>query len=228
MTAKKQKIVVFSGAGVSAESGIATFRDSNGLWENYDVHEVAHVDSWDRNKALMLRFYNERRRQLQQCEPNTAHRMIAEMEKYFEVTVVTQNVDNLHERGGSTSVIHLHGELTKACNSNKTEVIEIGYRDILLGQKASDGSQLRPFIVWFGESVPRMYEAQEVVEKADILIVVGTSLQVYPASMLIDYASSDADIFVVDPQPLPLKAGITQIREKAGTGMLKIFEILTK
>jgi len=209
-------LVVFTGAGVSAESGISTFRDSDGLWENYSVQQVAHIDSWHTNKALMLDFYNQRRKQLQQVEPNEAHLILAELEKYFKVSIITQNVDNLHERAGSSTVIHLHGELTKACNERKTEVIDIAYGDINLGDKASDGSQLRPFIVWFGEQVPMFDDAIDVVQTADILLVIGTSLQVYPAASLINY--TDAPIYLIDPKPEP-RRGVTIIQAKASEGM---------
>jgi len=212
-------LVVFTGAGISAESGISTFRDSDGLWENYDVRQVAHIDSWRNNKALMLDFYNQRRKQLQQVKPNEAHLILAELEKYVKVSIITQNVDNLHEQAGSSNVIHLHGELTKACNENKTEVIDIAYNDINLGDKASDGSQLRPFIVWFGEQVPMMKKAENVVRSADMLLVIGTSLQVYPAANLIDF--TDKPIYLIDPQPIN-RSDITIIPAKASEGM-KLF-----
>ncbi|MDR0962101.1 MAG: NAD-dependent protein deacylase [Mediterranea sp.] len=211
-------LVVLTGAGISAESGISTFRGNNGLWENYDVRQVAYIDSWYTNKALMLDFYNRRRRQLQQVKPNEAHLILAELERDFKVSIITQNVDNLHEIAGSSTVIHLHGELTKACNESKTEVIDIGFNDITLGDKASDGSQLRPFIVWFGEAVPLMETAERVVRSADILLVVGTSLQVYPAAGLINYTAKP--IYVIDPEPLHINHnGVTLIREKASKGM---------
>ncbi len=213
-------LVVFTGAGISAESGISTFRDSNGLWENYDVHQVAHISSWSKNKSLMLDFYNQRRKQLQQVKPNDAHLVLAGLERYFKVSVITQNVDNLHEMAGSSNVIHLHGELTKACNESKTEVIDIAYNDIKLGDRAADGSQLRPFIVWFGEQVPMMKKAENIVMSADLLLVVGTSLQVYPAANLIDF--TEKPIYVIDPQPLN-RSDVTLIQAKASEGM-KLFK----
>lgn len=226
----KKKIVVLSGAGVSAESGIKTFRDSNGLWEEYNVEDVASIEGWYRNKGLVLDFYNQRRRQLEKSQPNEAHKIIASLEKEYEVCVVTQNVDNLHERGGSTKVIHLHGELTKA-RGEKDEFTsyEIGYRDILLGEKAPDGTQLRPFIVWFGESVPMLSKAAEEVSGADILIIIGTSLNVYPAAGLVHYAKPSCRIYLIDPQPMPLSLkNFTQIQEKATSGMKRLAAILSE
>ena len=223
-----KKIVVLSGAGVSAESGIKTFRDSNGLWEEYKVEDVASIDGWYRNKELVLNFYNARRRALQNAGPNDAHKIIAQLENDFDVTVVTQNVDNLHERAGSTKIIHLHGELTKA-RSVKDEftTYEIGYNDIHLGDKAPDGGQLRPFIVWFGESVPELGRAAKEVEKADILIIIGTSLNVYPAAGLVHYTKPGCKIYLIDPQPMNLRMeNFTQIQDVATEGMRKLKEEL--
>ena len=216
----KPKCVILSGAGISAESGISTFRDSGGLWENYDVMEVASIKGWYNNPELMLRFYNERRSQLEDVEPNEGHRIIAELERSFEVSVITQNVDNLHERAGSSSVIHLHGELTKACNASKTVVYDIGYRQINPEDKAEDGSQLRPFIVWFGEAVPMIEEAARLVSQADIVVVVGTSLQVYPAAGLVDYARPEVPIYLIDPNEVQSKRQVTVIKEIASVGLL--------
>ena len=200
------KIVVLSGAGVSAESGIRTFRDSNGLWEEYKVEDVASIEGWYRNKELVLEFYNQRRRALKDTEPNQAHKIIAELEERYKVCVVTQNVDNLHERAGSTNIIHLHGELTKARSTkNEDKWYDIGYNDIKLGDKAPDGGQMRPFIVWFGESVPKLSDAAKEVQTADILIIIGTSLNVYPAAGLIHYTRPGCKIYLVDPQPMPLR-----------------------
>lgn len=223
-----KKVVVLSGAGVSAESGIKTFRDSNGLWEEYKVEDVASIDGWYKDKKLVLDFYNARRRALQHAEPNDAHKIIAELENNFEVCVVTQNVDNLHERAGSTNIIHLHGELTKA-RSVKDEytTYDIGYNDINLGDKAPDGGQLRPFIVWFGESVPELGRAAKEVEKADILIIIGTSLNVYPAAGLVHYTKPGCKIYLIDPQPMNLRMdNFTQIQEVATEGMRKLKEKL--
>ena len=225
-----KKIVVLSGAGVSAESGIRTFRDSDGLWEEYRVEDVASIEGWYRNKELVLNFYNQRRRALKDAQPNKAHKIIAELEEKYKVCVVTQNVDNLQERAGSTNVIHLHGELTKARSTkNEEKWYEIGYNDIHLGDKAPDGGQMRPFIVWFGESVPKLSDAAKEVQTADILIIIGTSLNVYPAAGLIHYTKPGCRIFLVDPQPMPLRMeNFTQIQEKATVGMEKIKEELFK
>lgn len=195
-----KKIAVLTGAGVSADSGLSTFRDSGGLWEGYDVMEVASIQGWHKNKQLVLDFYNQRRRQLKDAKPNAAHIAIAELEKKFDVTVITQNVDDLHERAGSSKIIHLHGELTKARSSmNEHLVKEIGYEDINIGDKCEHGSQIRPHIVWFGEMVPKIAEAAEVIENTELLIIVGTSLVVYPAAGLIEYAPYTIPKYIVDP-----------------------------
>lgn len=224
----KEKIVVLSGAGVSAESGIKTFRDSGGLWEEYNVEDVASIEGWYKNRKLVLDFYNTRRRELQKTEPNLAHRIIARLEEKYNVCVVTQNVDNLHERAGSTNVIHLHGELTKARGErDENSSYEIGYRDITLGEKAPDGTQLRPFIVWFGESVPMLQKATERVSQADILIIIGTSLNVYPAAGLVNYTKRGCRIYLIDPQPMNLRMEqFTQIQEKATSGMKQLAAFL--
>ena len=223
-----KKLVVLSGAGVSAESGIKTFRDSDGLWENYNVADVADIEGWYRNKGLVLQFYNERRRQLEKAQPNRAHQIIAELEKYFDVTVVTQNVDNLHERAGSTKVIHLHGELTKVRPEQglydrtyrTDEVIDIGCGEVHLGDLAPNGQQLRPHIVFFGEAVPNIEKAIEIVSRADILLIVGTSLQVYPAAGLYRYAGNQVPIYIIDPAEVPVHdPRITHIRAVATKGM---------
>lgn len=223
-----KRIVVLSGAGISAESGLQTFRDSNGLWNDYNVEEVASIEGWHRNKALVLEFYNIRRRELEKVQPNEAHLIIASLERDFNLCVVTQNVDNLHERAGSSNVIHLHGELTKACGErDKEHPIEIGYRDIRFGEKAPDGTQLRPFIVWFGEAVPLLERAAREVSTADILIIIGTSLNVYPAAGLVHYTRPDCRIYLIDPKPIPLALNnFVQIKEKATIGMQKLASIL--
>ena len=196
----KKRIVVLTGAGVSAESGISTFRDSNGLWENHDINEVATPEGWERNPSLVLEFYNQRRRQLKNVEPNAAHYSIAKLEEKYDVTVVTQNVDNLHERAGSTKIIHLHGELTKAKSSeNPHYVTDIGYDDIHIGDLCDKGYQLRPHVVWFGEAVPKIYEASKIAALADIFLVVGTSLVVYPAAGLIEYVPVNTMKYIIDP-----------------------------
>ncbi len=225
----KKKLVVLTGAGVSAESGVATFRDSNGLWENYNVEDVASIEGWHRNPELVLEFYNARRTQLAEVKPNAAHYAIAEMEKEWEVTVVTQNVDNLHERAGSTKIIHLHGELTKVrpvncCNEmdNYCEdtVFDIGYDTIGIGDLAPNGAQLRPHIVWFGEAVPYINAAIDVVMQADVLLIVGTSLQVYPAAGLYAFANAGTPIYIIDPADVPVRDGrIRHIKDVATSGM---------
>ena len=234
----KRKIAVLTGAGVSAESGISTFRDSNGLWENYNVEDVASIEGWYRNPGLMLDFYNARRRQLAEVKPNAAHLAIAALENDYDVTVITQNVDNLHERAGSTRIIHLHGELTKVrpedCYNeqdgfSEESVFDIGYDEIHLGDKAPDGAQLRPHIVWFGEAVPKMEQAINAVEKADIMLIVGTSLQVYPAAGLYRYAGIDTPIYIIDPKDVPVHdKRITHIKDVATSGMEKFIGMLKK
>ena len=193
-------IVVLTGAGISAESGLSTFRDNGGLWEEHSVYDVATPEAFERNRELVLRFYNDRRRQLESAKPNHAHRLLAELESRYRVTIVTQNVDDLHERGGSSQVIHLHGELTKARSSLHPELVyDIGYRDIQLGETCDRGAQLRPHIVWFGEEVPMLEAAADVVRTADHLLIVGTSLQVYPAAGLVYEVDRHVPITVVDP-----------------------------
>ncbi|KGO85469.1 NAD-dependent deacetylase [Flavobacterium rivuli WB 3.3-2 = DSM 21788] len=196
-----KKLVILSGAGISAESGVATFRDSGGLWEGHDVMDVASPEGWRKNPSLVLDFYNKRRRQLFEVEPNRAHFIAAELEKDFDVTIITQNVDDLHERAGSSKVIHLHGELLKARSVNNEEDIIDLTGDINLGDLHTDGHQLRPHIVWFGEAVPAIEEAAYITEQADYVIVIGTSLQVYPAAGLIDFTKRTTPIFYIDPKP---------------------------
>ena len=225
----KKRLVVLTGAGVSAESGISTFRDSDGLWESHKVEDVASIEGWYRNPQLVLDFYNARRAQLQTVRPNDAHRAIAALENEYDVTVVTQNVDNLHERAGSTRIIHLHGELTKVrpencCNEmdgfSEVSVFDIGADPINVGDLAPNGSQLRPHIVWFGEAVPKIESAIEAVEAADILLIVGTSLQVYPAAGLYAYAKATTPIYIIDTTDVPVRdCRITNIREVATKGM---------
>lgn len=196
-----KKLVVLSGAGISAESGIKTFRDAGGLWEGHDVMEVASPEGWRKNPALVLDFYNKRRRQLFEVMPNKAHTITAQLEKHFDVTVITQNVDDLHERAGSTNVLHLHGELLKARSIyNEYDIVE-WKNDISIGDLHTDGHQLRPHIVWFGEAVPAIADAIDIVKQADYVIVIGTSMQVYPAAGLIDYAKHNTPIYYIDPNP---------------------------
>ncbi|MFZ2286286.1 MAG: NAD-dependent deacylase [Bacteroidales bacterium] len=224
-----KRLVVLTGAGMSAESGIKTFRDSGGLWEQYKVEEVASIDAWYRNPDFVQRFYNERRRQLANAEPNDGHKGLAALEKDFEVHIITQNVDNLHEMAGSTSVLHLHGLLTQACSSkNPDEIIEIGCRDILPGEKAPDGSPLRPNIVWFGEAVPAMEKAADIASQADIFAVIGTSLVVYPAAGLVHYVPATTRIYLIDPKPVQVHSGhrVVYINEGAGKGVARLAEML--
>lgn len=233
----RKKIVVLTGAGVSAESGITTFRDSGGLWENYKVEDVASIEGWYRNKSLVLDFYNHRRLQLKDVRPNAAHLDIAALEKDYDVTVVTQNVDNLHERAGSTRIIHLHGELTKVrpetCFNeidgfSEEAVFDIGYDTVNVGDLAPDGAQLRPHIVWFGEAVPKIESAIDAVEAADMLLIVGTSLQVYPAAGLYRFARMDTPIYIIDPCDVPVRdSRVTHIKEVATVGM-EVFKNVLK
>lgn len=229
-----KKLVVLTGAGMSAESGITTFRDNNGLWEQYKVEDVASIEGWYRDQALMTRFYNERRKQLPSVQPCKGHELVAELEKYFNVTVVTQNVDNLHERAGSTNIIHLHGELMKVTSSfspNDPRYIKTLSPDNLevkIGDVAEDGSQIRPFIVWFGEAVPRIEDAIEETLKADIFVVIGTSLNVYPAAGLLNYVPSDAPIYLIDPKDVNFSNNhkINHIKKGASEGMQELMQIL--
>lgn len=221
------KIAVLTGAGVSAESGIKTFRDSDGLWEGHDVMEVASPEGFAKNPELVLDFYNQRRRQLLTVQPNAAHRALAKLENYHEVTIVTQNVDDLHERAGSTKVIHLHGELLKARCSLHEDLILDWETDLNIGDLSDKNHQLRPHIVWFGEMVPMIEVAAEIVENADALIIVGTSMQVYPAAGLLQYAKDDAPIYFVDPRPsISASKRITVFAENASTGVPKMVELL--
>ena len=217
-----KKLVVLTGAGMSSESGIKTFRDSGGLWEEYDVSEVATPMAWKRNRELVLRFYNERRRQLASSKPNEGHLGLARLEKYFDVQIITQNIDDLHERAGSTKIVHLHGELTKARSCTDPSLIyDIGYRDINPGDNCEKGSQLRPHIVWFGEEVPMMDEAVNLTAGADIFVVVGSSLNVYPAAGLIAYAPARASLWLIDPKEvvIPISRKVDVIMENASKGV---------
>ena len=232
----RKKIVVLTGAGVSAESGLSTYRDNNGLWDNYDPMQVASIQGWYADRKLVLNFYNMQREKLKDCKPNDAHIAIARLEDNYDVTVITQNVDNLHERAGSTKVIHLHGEATKVRPENcyndedgysERSVIDVGYDKVSLGDLAPNGVQLRPHIVFFGEAVPKMEKAIEEVAKADILLIVGTSMQVYPAAGLYRYASYDTPIYIIDPADVPLHdKRIVHIKDVATAGMRKFIEML--
>ena len=217
-----KKLVVLTGSGVSAESGLKTFRDSGGLWENYDVMQVASIDGWYLDKELVLRFYNERRAQLEFAVPNYGHSGLVELEEFFDVHIITQNVDNLHEKSGSKNIIHLHGELTKVRSTGDESLIyDIGYKSIVMGDNCEKGYQLRPHIVWFGEQVPAIEEAAHITGMADIFAVIGTSLLVYPAAGLLNYVRFGVPIFLIDPNPVnsPITRKIEFIREKAGRGV---------
>lgn len=221
-----KNLIILTGAGMSSESGIRTFRESGGLWEEYDVTEVASPMGWFRNRDLVLRFYNDRRTQLANCEPNAGHFGVVKLEKYFNVHVITQNIDNLHERAGSKKILHLHGELTKARSTADPSLIyDIGYKDIKPGDVCEKGSQLRPHIVWFGEAVPEMDEAVRITSSADIFVVIGSSLNVYPAAGLIEYAPSNASLWLIDPNDVNVSFNrkVEIIKEPASKGV----EILT-
>ncbi|SFU12556.1 NAD-dependent deacetylase [Algoriphagus locisalis] len=226
---KKKHLVVLSGAGISAESGIKTFRDSGGLWEGHDVMEVASPEGWRRNRTLVQDFYNQRRKQLLECEPNLAHLTLAKLEEEYDVSIITQNVDDLHERAGSTKVIHLHGELRKAQSTlDPTLVYDLDHWEIKEGDKCERGSQLRPFIVWFGEQVPMMDLAIELVSTADILVVIGTSLQVYPAAGLVDFVPASSKLFLIDPTSpgVRLNKKVVYILENATSGIITFGKML--
>ncbi|WP_442787293.1 SIR2 family NAD-dependent protein deacylase [Flavobacterium suncheonense] len=218
----KKKLVILSGAGMSAESGIKTFRDADGLWEGHDIMEVASPIGWSKNSGLVLDFYNKRRAQLLEVQPNRGHEIIAEMEHQFDVHIITQNVDDLHERAGSTKVLHLHGELLKVRSTVNENYILDWKSDLKLGDTDAHGHQLRPHIVWFGEAVPAIDEAIDIVEGANYLIVIGTSLQVYPAAGLINYTNPDIPIYYIDPKPATMydiANPVTVIPMSASDGM---------
>jgi NAD-dependent deacetylase len=224
-----KNLVILTGAGMSSESGIRTFREAGGLWEEYDVTEVASPIGWQKNMDLVLRFYNERRTQLAGCRPNEGHLGIAKLEKYFNVTIITQNIDNLHERAGSTNVLHLHGELTMARSTADPDLIyDIGYDNINRGDLCEKGSQLRPHIVWFGEPVPMMEEAVRITSEADIFAVIGSSLNVYPAAGLIAYAPDNASLWLIDPNEVYISVNrhVEVIKEPASRGVAILAEKL--
>ncbi len=231
-----KKLVILTGAGMSAESGISTFRDSGGLWEQYPVEQVATPEGYRANPKLVIDFYNARRKELQRVKPNRGHELIAELEKDFDVTVITQNVDNLHERAGSHHVIHLHGELTKVTSSrepdNPAYIRELKPEeyDVKMGELAPDGSQLRPFIVWFGEAVPMIETAIDYAEQADIFVIIGTSLNVYPAAGLLNYVPSRVPVYLIDPKEVTIVSGrkVHVIRKGASEGMEELKNMLLK
>lgn len=223
-----KKVVVLSGAGISAESGIKTFREMGGLWEEYDVMEVASPQAWESNPEIVMRFYNERRKKLLEAAPNEGHKGLVELEKYFDVQIITQNVDDLHERAGSKNILHLHGELKKARSTiDPNLVYEINGWELKFGNVCERGSQLRPHIVWFGESVPAITEAARICETADIFVVLGTSLNVYPAAGLIDYAPPGIPIFLIDPNDVNTSyKNVNFIKEKASVGVRQLIKTL--
>lgn len=231
-----KKLVVLTGAGMSAESGISIFRGGGGLWDKYLVEQVATPEGYAANPALVTEFYNERRKQLLSVKPNRGHELLAEMEKYFQVTVITQNVDNLHERAGSSDVIHLHGELTKVTSTwqpnNPKYIKELAPEEyeVKIGDKAEDGSQLRPFIVWFGESVPMIETAIGYCENADIFLIIGTSLNVYPAAGLLNYVPKHVPVYLIDPNDVPIASGrqVHVIQKGASAGMEELMQLLVE
>lgn len=229
-----KNLVVLSGAGMSAESGISTFRDADGLWDKYPVEQVATPEGYARDPELVINFYNQRRKQLLDVKPNRGHELLASLEKDFNITVVTQNVDNLHERAGSSRIIHLHGELTKVCSSrdpnNPHYIKELKPEEfeVKLGDLAGDGSQLRPFIVWFGEAVPQIERAIEAVEKADVFVIIGTSMNVYPAAGLLNYVPRRAQVFLIDPKPVDVHTSrpVHVIQKGASEGVAELKRLL--
>lgn len=227
----KQKIVIFSGSGISAESGLRTFRDSDGLWEEYNVYEVATPQAWEKNPALVNEFYNARRKQVRQAHPNDAHFALAKLEQNFDVQIITQNIDDLHERAGSSKVLHLHGEIMK-CRSSIDASLIYGVEgdEIKIGQQCEKGSQLRPHVVWFGEMVPEMDRAMRYASKSDIFIIIGTSLNVYPAAGLITAVPDDIPKYLIDPNAYELRNlyEVIIIPEKAGKGVPELVEMLMR
>jgi NAD-dependent deacetylase len=226
-----KRLVVLTGSGMSAESGLRTFREMGGLWEEYDVYEVASPRAWARDPALVLRFYNERRKKLLEASPNRGHYILAEMEKDFEVRIITQNIDDLHERAGSSSVLHLHGELRKARSTKDPQLIyDIEGEELNIGDLCEKGSQLRPHVVWFGEAVTTIGEAAELVSVADVFAIIGTSMSVYPAAGLINYASPQIPVFLIDPNDVNVAgySGVQVIRKGAGEGVDEMQKLLTR
>lgn len=222
-----KKVVVLTGAGISAESGIKTFRDANGLWEGHDVMEVASPVGWQRNQELVLDFYNKRRRQLKEVQPNAAHKALKDLEQKYEVNIITQNVDDLHERAGSQNVIHLHGELRKVRSTFDENLVLDWVDDLNVGDFCEYNYQLRPHVVWFGEAVPMMELAMEITGEADILMIIGTSMQVYPAAGLLHYAPEGIPVYFIDPKPSVQETRHLKIfAEKASTGVPKVIEKL--
>ncbi|MUP47112.1 NAD-dependent deacylase [Gramella sp. BOM4] len=222
-----KKLVVLSGAGISAESGIKTFRDADGLWEGHDVMEVASPIGWEKNRELVLDFYNQRRRQLLKVQPNKAHEALVELETKFDVHIITQNIDDLHERAGSTQVVHLHGELLKARSTFDEDLVMDWKNDIKIGDFCEHNHQLRPHVVWFGEAVPMFQKAAEIIETADIVLIIGTSMQVYPAAGLVDFAPGDTQFYFIDPKPnIRESARLEIIKKKAVEGVPELVDQL--
>lgn len=224
-----KKVIVFTGSGVSAESGIKTFRDSGGLWEEYNISDVATPEAWQRNPALVLDFYNKRRKQVMEAQPNAAHLALKKLEEKFDVTIITQNIDDLHERAGSKNIVHLHGEIRKMRSSKYSELIyDVNGWEIQMGQTCEKGTQLRPHIVWFGEMVPEMERAAWITSTAEVFIVIGTSLEVYPAASLVDYAPLEAEKYFVDPHAKTIShhSNLSIIKEKAAEGVPKLVQKL--
>jgi len=226
----KKNLVVLTGAGMSAESGLSTFRGSGGLWDEYSIEDVATPEGWERNPQLVTDFYNVRRKQLLDVKPNRGHLLLAELEKDYNVQIITQNVDNLHEKAGSSHVLHLHGELTKVRSSGPgAEVFELtpDKYEVRIGDKCPKGYQLRPHIVWFGEAVPEIENAMKLTEKADLFLVIGTSLNVYPAAGLLNYVPAGVPVFLIDPNDVPVyKSGVTIIKKGGGEGMEEFIQML--
>lgn len=231
----KKKLVFLTGAGMSVESGFKTFRGADGLWENYPVSQVATHEGWERDPELVTNFYNMLRRKLYDAQPNEGHRLIAALEKDYDVTVVTQNVDDLHERAGSSKVVHLHGELAKVCSSRDPDdpryqiTLDKEHSQVKPGTKAGDGSLLRPFIVFFGEAVPMISTAADCVSQADVFVIIGTSLNVYPAAGLVGYVRQGVPVYLIDPEPVDVRdSDVVQIRKGASAGMEQLVEMLKK
>lgn len=221
----QKHLVVLSGAGISQQSGIQTFRDADGLWQGYDIMEVASIEGWNKNPDLVLDFYNKRRKQLLSCNPNAAHLALKELEAYFKISIITQNVDDLHERANSSDITHLHGELLKVRSLEDESLVYPWHKDLLKHHENEQGHRLRPHIVWFGEMVPMMDKAIEKVEKADIILIIGTSLQVYPAAGLLQYAKPDVPVYYIDPNPGSTQGfsqDITLVKQTATKGMSEL------
>lgn len=225
----KKRLVVLTGAGISAESGIKTFRDADGLWEGHDIYEVASPQGFHANPELVLDFYNQRRRQLLEVSPNKAHHNLVSLEKKFKVDIITQNVDDLHERAGNKNIIHLHGELLKARSTKNKHLVYNWNKDIVMGDVCEENAQLRPHIVWFGEDVPLLEKAAEITLQADILVIIGTSMQVYPAASLVNYIQHNTPIYFIDPKPAVNKNvfnNLTIIKDVASSGTDKLITML--